>query len=223
MRPRAAIVTPLLFLATLLPLSAANADSITILGGSMVVTEQLIGPLPTIDIHGTRGFALHGIPEVLQSPGPWNCRPCDMRFGLEIATVQGGSDLPGFVEFEGIRYAQGLQDASLILFFVGGPVPLPPLSESAVVSGEFQVNGNLNLPDVNGEPVPGIPVFGRGTATVELVRNSGGEPVWEFKHARYEFESAATIPEPGTIFLVGGGLIATVCGRKGRTAFRVRT
>jgi hypothetical protein len=93
MRPRAAIVTTLLVLATLFPLSAANADPITILGGSMVVGEQLTNPLPTIDLHGTRGFALHGIPEVLQSPGPWNCRPCDMRFGLEIATVQGGSDL----------------------------------------------------------------------------------------------------------------------------------
>ena len=222
MKPRTSLVATVLFVATVVPLSPARADPIEIQSGAMIAE---FAHLPSIDVHGTDGFGLRGIPDTVTGSGPWQCNPCDPNpnLGLSLDSVQGGSDLPGVVQFQGVRYLQGLLGtgdnvAEVLLFFSGGPLELPPVNTSSVVvSGPFEVSGALSLPDVAGEPGPSIAVFGRGTATVDLVRDPS-VPAWTYTKVQYVFGSNAPIPEPGTIWLVGSAIVGAVWRRRPRSA-----
>ena len=57
MKSRAALVAPLLFLATVLPVSPTHADPIVIESGSFIVQRPFQVVPPILDIHGTHGFA----------------------------------------------------------------------------------------------------------------------------------------------------------------------
>jgi hypothetical protein len=225
MKLRAALVTTVFFLAIVFPLSIASAESITVQSGSMIVDGlffQGVGDRPTLELHGTHGFRLIAIPEIFSSSGPWQCRPCDSSLNrVQVSNFQGGSDLPGTVEFEGTQFTLlGPEGTTIGLDFLADDVVLPPvrsLTQVAVVSEPFELSGfsSLRLPDVGGEPVPEIPLFGRGRATIELRADQSGFPAWEFQRASYVFGSTAPVPEPATILLVGGGMIAAV-GRRMR-------
>jgi hypothetical protein len=232
MKLRATLATPLLFLAIVFPPSTASAESITVQTGSMIVDGRFfqtgsLDDLPTLDIQGTHGFAVIGTPDIVSASGPWQCRPCDLNNRVEVTNFQGGSDLTGVVDFEGKRYTQSIATgpdlADVFLRFLGDDLFAPPVrssTQSAVLSGPFELRGSLVLPDVEGEPQPEIPLFGRGRATIVLMANRGGAPVWEFKSASYVFGTVAPVPEPGTIFLVGGAIIG-LARRQTRRSQRV--
>ena len=220
MKSRAALVGTFLFLATILPVSPTHADPIVIEAGSLIVGR----PFPEtsmLDIRGTHGFAMRGIPDLVAATGPWQCLPCDMTHGPNLVAFIGGSDFLGTVEFEGKHYQVGIQgdDAQILLFFEGGTLPLPPLSPKATVSGPFTVNAELTVPGSGDEPV-NTPVVGRGTATIDLV-HSLNSPTWEFERIDYAFGPAATpVPEPGTFALVASALIGAAFRRPSRRRLR---
>jgi hypothetical protein len=58
-----------------------------------------------------------------------------------------------------------------------------------------------------------VALRGRGTATLFVRRSTDVPDNWAYSSARYEFEP---IPEPGTLFLVGGGLAAFAARRRRR-------
>jgi PEP-CTERM motif len=219
MKLRAALVTTVLFLAMVFPFSSASAESITVLSGSMIVDGLVFqgGDRPTLELRGTHGFRLIAIPEIFSSSGPWQCRPCDATGArLQVSTFQGGSDLPGTVDFEGTQFTLlGFEGTTIGLDFQADDAFLPPArlgTQVAVISEPFELSSisALRLPDVGGEPVPEIPLFGQGRATIELRANQSGSPEWQFTRASYVFGSTAPVPEPATILLVGGGMIAAV-------------
>ena len=218
MKSRAALVAPFLFLATILPVSPTHADPIVIEVGSLIVGR----PFPDtsrLDIRGTHGFAMRGVPDLVAANGPWQCLPCDMTHGPSPLASIGGSDFLGTVDFEGKRYPVGIQgdDAQILLFFAGATLPLPPLRAKATVSGPFTVTADLIVPGRDGLPI-GAPLLGRGTLTVDLVRSANGDPVWEFERIDYAFGPATTVPEPGTFVLVAGGLVGAALRRAKRRA-----
>ena len=63
------------------------------------------------------------------------------------------------------------------------------------MSAPFLFSGTLRPPDA-----PTVALRGRGTATLTVRRF---ESDWIYSSARYEFQP---VPEPGTMFLLGGGL-----------------
>lgn len=218
MKSGATLITTVLFLAIAFPLSTASAESIAIQSGSMIVDARFLetgsfDDRPTLEIRGTHGFVLSAIPEILSSNGPWQCRPCDVNNRVQVSNLQGGTDLPGTVEFEGTQYRL-LNNAEVGLDFVADTLVFPPVqsrTQVAQLSEPFEVGGALLLPDVGGLPTPAIPLFGRGRVTIVLTANSGGAPVWEFNRASYVFGPTEPVPEPATIFLVGGAMVGAVC------------
>ena len=122
-------------------------------------------------------------------------------------------------ELNGILYGVPSDSADIFVRPVGGPVIAPPLSTRAVLTAPFEVvgvgRGQVRLIDFEGEPTVIFPLVGRGVATLELTPNLF-VPAWEFVEARYDFESAAPIPEPATLLLFGTGAVALAARRHRR-------
>jgi hypothetical protein len=123
---------------------------------------------------------------------------------------------------DGQTYHTGLDPPLLFIDFSGAPVVAPPLvGDSASVSAPFVFFGFFTYPVPN-PPFPDdyvrVDLSGRGSATISFVRDQGAPDHWRYSAARYEI---APIPEPATLFLLGGGL-AALGARAHRGAGRAR-
>jgi hypothetical protein len=206
------MVATVLTLAMLLPVSPATADPIRITGGSMVVDGTHGSTTGTVDIHGTQGFSAQLLLGLASTTGPWRCCPMPPGTSIDVSGFFDASDGAGIVQLNGISYGVPSFNADVFMRPFGGPVIAPPLSTSAVLTTPFEVRGDgssqLQLFDFEGEPTVIFPLVGRGVATIELTPNQSGAPAWEFARARYDFESAAPVPEPATFVLFGTGALA---------------
>ena len=77
---------------------------------------------------------------------------------------------------------------------------------SIVITAPFMVNERsfFQPPDA-----ANVPLRGKGVVTLTLHANPSF-PVWEFSQLRYDFQTPTPVPEPGTLVLVGGGLVVTL-------------
>jgi hypothetical protein len=117
----------------------------------------------------------------------------------------------GTVTLNGNSFAVPSSQADVFFTLTAGSVILPPLSTRAVLTAPFEVlSGYVSLFDFAGEPTVTFPLTGRGLATVELVSNPSGAPLWEYSSFRYDF---APTPEPGTLLLLGTAAAAAVVHR----------
>ena len=210
-------VPALLILGLALPVCRASADPIRITGGSVTLVGQFTTE-NVVAIHGTQGFRAEFIPG--QVGGQWVCKPCGapgdaISLDAFVSTVDG----VGTVEFAGMKYTVGAMnpspgDAVVSLQPRGGPVILPSLNPRASLSVPFELGASSSLLLDNGGPgLVEVQLIGSGTATLDVIANQFGEPLWELSSLRYDF---APIPEPATVLLLGTGMFALAARRYGR-------
>jgi hypothetical protein len=196
--------------------SLSQADPILISAGFL----QMDGPFGTLELAGNRGFTLFGRVSVFGGAffPDFQCNTaCAPGSTVSLGATWVGSDLNGTATLDGRSYGvggvpgSGPSAASAFVLFTGSVVLPALVGESASVSAPFLFSGNFSPEE---QPPPRVELRGRGTATL-AVRRSDIPGTWAYSSARYEF---APIPEPGTLFLVGGGLAAY-----GARAYRRRT
>jgi hypothetical protein len=199
----------LLLLAFVAPSAAAQADTILITSGTVLVPTETFKN--TFDLTGTRGFRLLASFDNLGSGLGVTCRPCEPGELLDIGGTFSSADFSGTVAVGRASYTLPSFDVDVTVGFLTDPLMLPALSSRAVLTAPFDLRGSLLLYDTATQQQALYQLIGRGTATITLTQNPF-TPAWEFAESRYEF---APVPEPatGTLLLLGGGAITWTRGR----------
>ena len=196
-----------LFLLIVVP--HASADPVLITGGFINVPKDE-GGLALIT--GTRGFAVGaGIDRLEGRVDPFICLPCAASAPLSVgANLSGSVFSPGFFTLDGVVYGDISHvdsPASLGFELFGVGITPPSQDQPVMFTAPFTLTGFINLPF----PSPQQSVVGRGIATVTLMPEligSGAPSQWFTSNVRYDFSDASAVPEPSTLALVSGGLLA---------------
>ena len=188
----------------------ASAEPIRITGGTFLVP----GPSEngSIAIVGTRGFSLVSRVSTLEGRvDPFTeCTPCGLGVStISIGAAQGGDSFFGPVTLDGVTYhvGDGVDDPEHISFEIFGTAPLPSLdSLPTSVTVPFTLAGDFfALPDVD------VSIEGRGLATLFFRPYPSSMPITaNIERVRYDFTDQAPVPEPSTLTMVAGGLLAVV-------------
>jgi len=164
----------------------------------------------SIAIVGTRGFSL--VSQVATSEGRVDafteCIPCAPGSTISIDAVQAGTSFSGPATLDGVTYqvGEGIDDPEFIALNFFGTAPVPSLdSLPTSVTVPFTLEGNfLLIPGAN------VPIEGRGLATLFFGTDSSVPRNAMIERIRYDFTDQTPVPEPATLTMVGGGLLAVL-------------
>jgi hypothetical protein len=122
-----------------------------------------------------------------------------------------GNDVTGPATLDGVTYLNvgSLSSDSSMEVGFRGTVVLPPFSDSSIhLTAPFLFNGSFFHPV--GDTFQTDLLIGGGVASLSLSPHRGIAGTWHLDEARYDFidpSAASPAPEPGTLVLMGSGLL----------------
>ena len=214
---RKGVVSLCLLFASVGPVAADPVTSVFITSGALVGDRQ--GAAVTL---AGDGFTLTGVGGTTDGVwGPANsCVPCEPGAPVSFNAFWSGGDFHGTAQVGGQSYLLGSGDpgsgtASVVLAWaaVSGVAPAFTGAATASMAAPFTFTGIFTYPFIPSTELPAsVSLLGSGTATVNLAWHTDG--FWIFDNARYEFQSASAVPEPGTLLLIGAGAVTTLVQRR---------
>jgi len=197
-----------------------RAEPIRVTGGSLVFGPAGLGRDGALSLFGTRGFSLEG--GVISDEGRVDpltqCIPCEAGSTISVGGSITGPAFSGTATLDGHTYSD-LNDDTLHHFVDlewSGTIKVPSWRDAPVtISAPFHMQVSLFntvSPDFN----EGIETAGR--ATLALVPNGPG--IWEVGPLRYDIVATAT-PEPATLTMIGGPLVAALIRTRTRRRRKV--
>jgi hypothetical protein len=194
----------------------AAADSIVLTSG-FITAPRVTPPAGVASLSGTRGFTVDA--QVIPGEGRLDatfCNPCAPGSALSVGANLSGAVFEGFFTLDGTQHtdiSNVNSPASLFFELFGGGIA-PPIQEGPVLfTTPFTLRGFANLPFPGGS----VPVIGRGIASVLLTPQfptPGEAAQWLPESVRYDFSDQTPVPEPATLALVSGGLLAIARARR---------
>jgi len=188
----------------------ASAEPIRITGGTFDVVGIAVSG--AIAIVGTRGFSLVSKVTTLEGRvDPFtDCIPCSPGVStISIGAFQGGTSFFGPVTLDGVTYhvGDGVDDPEHLNFEIFGTA-LVPSSDSlpTSVTAPFTLEGTF-FPSLSHA---GVPIEGRGLATLFFIPDASMPINPNIARIRYDFTDQTPVPEPSTLTMVAGGLLAVV-------------
>jgi hypothetical protein len=190
--------------------TAASAELIRVTTGFLLLT----GPaeVGSVSIAGSRGFSLSG--EIDTSEGGTSafldCSGFTCQPGSSIDLQAGFPDLafPGNrLTLEGEEFTlSGSVDSEIAMFLLfSGSFVVPPFGQPAArVVTPFAMEGFISFSPFG----PRHDFTGQGLVHVSLLEGpllGGPDRGWTIDDIRWEFEDAAPVPEPASLFLVAAG------------------
>ena len=183
----------------------ALADTIRITAGSAEVTGTGASASTPIHLEGERGFTLDSLAP--GSPSALVCADqCVPGATVSLNMGWGGFDLPATVTLDGVTYegvgSAGVQTDATARFVASAT--LPPFSgDTSTVVAPFQFSGTFS------GGLSSVDLVGAGTvtSTFRRVMGVGDFDFYVQQHSVYTFESPSAVPEPGTMLLVGSGVL----------------
>lgn len=205
-----------------------EAEPILVTSG--FVTKIGVGASTTqVELSGAEGFSLTGHLDPTNEWGPFFvCGVyCEPGSSLNLGSSFPASDLGATATLRGETFRLGgvsEENAFLQLFLDSEPVTVPAVSgNTAVLSAPLALFGIFFFPQSPPSAIrPNEEVFGTGIATVFLSSDVETElPGWRVTRVEYHIgETAAPVPEPTSLLLLGGGLSALYARRRVRASHK---
>ena len=199
----------LLWLSSAPPVSA---DPIVVTAG-FLTAPRFTPPPGSVSLVGTRGFSLEG----RVSPGEGNvhplneCDPCRPGSAFSVGGILSGAVFTGVATLDGSTYTDlsSVDSPSSLYFeFVGSTIAPAFQDAPTFITAPFSIRqGFFNL----SFPAQSALVVGGGIATLLLRPEPdlfGVPNQWVVDSVRYDFANQTPVPEPATLAMVAGGLLA---------------